>query len=240
MSKMVGMMNSKAVKAELRKLAKPQKAEIFKWFFKTKEGEYGFGDKFIGITVPEMRMVSKQFINLDLKEIESLLQSEIHEDRLTALFILVLKFKKEKLLREEIYNLYLKNTKFINNWDLVDSSADKIVGAFLLEKPRQVLYQLAKSSLVWDRRIAIVSTYQFIRANQFEDTLKISELLLNDPHDLIHKAVGWMLREVGKKSKKDLENFLNKHYQQMPRTMLRYSIEHFQAEIRQKYLHGQI
>jgi 3-methyladenine DNA glycosylase AlkD len=233
------------VKKELEKYINKEKAAFFPKFFKTGIGQYGEGDQFIGVTVPNQRKVSKMFYKeMELKDIQELLNSPIHEHRLTSLYILVLKFEKSKDLAEKkkIYDFYLKNAKKVNNWDLVDSSAHKIVGAYLLEteESRDILYKLAKSKNLWEQRISIISTWMFIREKQFDDTLKISEILLNHPHDLIHKAVGWMLREIGKKDEKVLKEFLNKHYKQMPRTMLRYAIEKFPEETRKKYLTNQI
>ena len=220
------------IKQDLQKLKDPEKAEILSRFFKTGKGEYGEGDIFLGIKVPEQRKIAKNY-NLSLKEIQELLSSNIHEYRLTALFILISKYKKSD--KKQIVNFYLKNTKNINNWDLVDISAPKILGDYLLDKDKSVLYNLAKSNNLWERRIAILSTFTFIRNNQFEDTLNISEILLNDKHDLIHKAVGWMLREIGKKDQEIEENFLDKHYKNMPRTMLRYAIEKFEENKRKFY-----
>lgn len=222
---------------DLKKLARQDKANFLPRFFKTGIGEYGEGDLFIGVTVPEQRQIALKYKGLPLEQIEELLKSPIHEERLTALFILVHRFTKAAPEEQkQIYDLYLKNTKSVNNWDLVDSSAHFIVGAYLFERPRQLLYQLASSDNLWERRIAMISTYYFIKRGQFTDTLKIAEILLVDKHDLIHKAVGWMLREIGNRDLKTEEAFLNKHYQQMPRTMLRYAIEKFSSEKRQHYL----
>lgn len=224
---------------DLQSLANPQKAKILQGFFKTGPGQYGEGDIFLGIIVPEQRKVAKKHIDLSLPEIQNLLDSKIHEYRLTALFILVDKYKKaDHNGKKEIVNFYLKNASEnnINNWDLVDLSAPNIVGDFLLDNDRKILYNLAKSKDLWEKRIAILSTFAFIRKGDFSDTLKISEILLNDKHDLIHKAVGWMLREVGKKDQKVLEEFLDKHCRVMPRTMLRYAIEKFDEEKRKTYL----
>jgi len=208
-------------------------------FFKTGPGEYGEGDVFIGVKVPDKRRVARKYRSLPLDEVIKLLQSKIHDHRQTALFILVGQFQKAGPdLQKEIYQLYLDNTPHINNWDLVDCSAPKIIGAYLLDKAaeRKILYRLAKSKSLWERRITILSTYTFIKGEQFADTLKIAELLLHDEHDLIHKAVGWMLREVGKRDQTEEEKFLKKHYREMPHTMLRYAIEKFPEEKRQHYL----
>jgi len=223
------------IKQELLNLQNPEKAKIHQRFFKTGKGEYGEGDKFLGITVPEQRKIAKEYPNLNLKEIQQLLSSNIHEHRLTSLFILINKYKDTKN-KEEIFNFYLKNTKNINNWDLVDTSAGAILGDYLFEKDKSLLYKLAKSDNLWERRIAIIATFRFIKNNKFEDTIKISEILLNDKHDLIHKAVGWMLREIGKRDQKTEEDFLKKYYKKMPRTMLRYAIERFEENKRKFYL----
>ncbi len=225
------------IKAELRKLGTPQKAKASAWFFKTGPGHYGEGDKFLGLTVPEQRAVAKKYSSLDYKSLKTLLNSPYHEERLVSLLILVERFKKgDAKERGNIYRFYFNNSKQVNNWDLVDLSADKIVGSFLLHKPRGILYKLAKSTNLWQKRIAIVATFAFIRAGQFTDTFKISEILLNDRHDLIHKAAGWMLREAGKRNRPALEKFLRAHYKQMPRTMLRYAIEKFPGARRQYYM----
>lgn len=236
------MSDAKQVKQSLSKLANPQKAKLLSRFFKTGQGEYGEGDIFLGISVPQQRLVAKKFFNLTLKEIEILLTSKIHEHRLVALLILVNQFQKEKVegRRKKIVTFYLKKARFINNWDLVDLSAPKVLGAWLVDKDRSVLFKLAKSKNLWEKRIAVLSTFAFIRENEFRQALKLSEILLNDDHDLIHKAVGWTLREVGKKDQRVLENFLKKHYRQMPRTMLRYAIERFKESERQAYLKGKV
>lgn len=227
-------------KKELKALADPEKAKILQRFFKTGKGEYGEGDRFLGICVPDQRKVARKFLNMRLEETENLLHSRIHEYRLTAVIIMVEKSKRgNEEEQEKIYKLYLKNTKWINNWDLVDLSAHYIVGAFLLDKPRKSLYSLAKSDLLWERRIAMISTFAFIRVGEFSDTLKLAKALLKDEHDLMHKAVGWMLREMGKKSDEgheELIRFLDKHTLQMPRTMLRYSIERLPEKQRLYYL----
>ena len=223
--------------ADFQKLRNPQKAKILSRFFKTGKGEYGEGDIFLGITVPQTRAIAKKYTHLNLKDLEKLLSSKIHEYRLIALLILIENYKKASIENKNlIFNFYIKNTKFINNWDLVDLSAPHIVGNFLLDKDKSILYNLAKSSNLWEKRIAIISTYAFIRLYKFKHTLKISEILMNDNHDLIHKAVGWMLREVGKRNKDVEEKFLNQHYKKMPRIMLRYAIEKFDNNKRKKYL----
>ena len=231
------MLELNKLKKELNSLANKKQALILQKFFKTGPGEYGEGDIFLGIKVPVQRQAAKKYSALSLKDLQVLLNSKIHEYRLTALIVLVNKYQKEENTgKEKIFNFYLKNYKNINNWDLVDLTAPKIVGDYLVNKPRDILYKLAQSNNLWKKRIAILSTYAFIRNNDFKDTLKISEILLNDEHDLIHKAVGWMLREVGKRDIMAEENFLNKYYKAMPRTMLRYAIERFSESKRKFYL----
>lgn len=227
---------------QLKKLANPKKALGVARFFKTGKGEYGEGDIFLGITVPETRVVAKQYKDLLLKEIEKLLQSKIHEERLLALFILVNQFKKaDEAKQKQIFDMYLTNTKYVNNWDLVDSSAEYIIGGYLMNRSKNVLKKLAQSTSIWERRIAIMATFQFIKQKQHDHTFIIAEILLKDTHDLIHKAVGWMLREVGKRIDESIEEiFLQQHYQKMPRTMLRYAIERFDEKKRKKYLNGEI
>ena len=208
-------------------------------FFKTGPGQYGEGDKFLGIRVPVLRKIARSHRQLDISKAETLLHSEFHEIRLTALLILVERYKGgDDSLRQEIYELYLRNSKFINNWDLVDVSAPAIVGHFLADRDRDVLYDLAVSGNLWERRIAILATFHFIRAGSFTDTIRLAEILLDDQHDLLHKAVGWMLREVGKRDPDLLIDFLDRHYPKMARTMLRYAIERLPEEVRQAYLKG--
>jgi 3-methyladenine DNA glycosylase AlkD len=237
------MSNLQSLKSELKSLSNPEKARVLQRFFKTGKGEYAEGDIFLGIPVPESRKIAKKYLALSREEIKALLESKIHEERLIALLILVHQFKKAKKNRLEqrrIFNFYLSNTKHINNWDLVDLSAPNIVGEFAFKDETSILNLLARSQNLWEKRIAIVSTLTFIRKRKFGETLAISEMLLNDQHDLIHKAVGWMLREVGKRNLEILELFLKSHYKQMPRTMLRYAIEKFPEEKRQMYLKGEI
>jgi 3-methyladenine DNA glycosylase AlkD len=222
---------------ELNKLANPDKAQILQSFFKTKKGQYGEGDIFLGITVPQQRQFAKKYNHLSIPELQKLLNSKIHEQRLIALLILTNKFKRNQ---KEIFEFYLKNAKQVNNWDLVDLTAPNIIGNYLQDKDKSILYQLARSPNLWEKRIAIVSTYTFIRNNQFKDTLAISKILLNDKHDLIHKAVGWMLREVGKRDQNKLETFLKQNYNKVSRTTLRYAIERFPEEKRRAYLKNQI
>ncbi len=222
---------------ELQSYADPKRAAISLRFFKTGKGQYGEGDHFIGVTVPQSRLIAKKYRALPLKEIKLLLANPIHEARLLALLILVEQFRNaEEKEQKEIFDFYLVNRTTINNWDLVDSSADKILGAYLFDRDTALLHTFASSNDLWERRIAIVATFYFIKQNRFEETFRIAELLLSDTHDLIHKAVGWMLREVGKRDQATLERFLLKHYTKMPRTMLRYAIERFDKEKRQFYL----
>lgn len=225
------------LKSELSKLANKKQAAILADFFKTGQGEYGAGDIFLGIKVPVQRSVAKKFSNLSLADLQNLLKSKIHENRLVALLILLKQYNQAgEAKRKKLVEFYLKNTKNINNWDLVDLSCHYILGDYLLDKPRRILYKLAKSKNLWEKRIAIISTFAFIRKNEFSDTLKISEILLKDQHDLIHKASGWMLREVGKRDQTVLENFLRQHCKTMPRTMLRYAIEKLSEKKRKFYL----
>lgn len=226
---------------ELRKYEDPQKSEFAKRFFKTGKGEYAEGDQFFGLTTPQMLEVVKKFREMPTAEIKKLIKSPIHEARMSSLQLLKWKFQKgDEKTKTDIYNFYLTNTKYINNWDLVDVTAPLIIGEYLKDKSRVILCKLAKSTLLWDKRISIISTYSFIRVKDYRDTLKVSEILLNDKHDLIHKAVGWMLREVGKRDLDSEETFLKKHYKTMPRTMLRYAIEKFPEEKRKSYLLGKI
>ncbi len=227
----------KLVIDELTKHEDPKKAQFLQKFFKTGRGQYGEGDIFLGVNMPTIRRISKDFITLSNSEIEKLLESPIHECRMLALIIMVNQFKKaSELERKKLFNLYLANTSKINNWDLVDVSCRDIVGEYLLDKDRQRLYQLAKSKNLWERRIAIVSTWYFIKHNQLEDTFKISIILIDDKHDLIHKAVGWMLREAGKKDEQALKDFLNKYANKLPRTALRYSLEKLPNIEKQYYM----
>jgi len=219
---------------ELQDNANLEQSKILQRFFKTGEGQYGEGDIFLGIKVPIQRKIAKKYIGLPLIKIQKLLDSKIHEYRLVGLIILTEKFKKNA--DPEIFNFYLQNAENINNWDLVDISAPNIVGEFLFDKEKNILYELARSENLWEKRIAIISTFNFIKKEEFEDALAISELLLNDSHDLIHKAVGWMLREIGKRDENILEDFLKKHYKEIHRTTLRYAIEKFEEEKRKNYL----
>jgi 3-methyladenine DNA glycosylase AlkD len=227
-----------AILRRLRSLGNPESAKILQGFFKTGPGEYGEGDVFLGLRVPETRRLAKEFRDAaGLADIKELLQSELHEARLFALMLLVEQFQRgDEPKRREIYDLYLASTNRINNWDLVDVSAAPIVGGWLFARSRAPLHRLAKSKSLWERRISVIATLHFIRQGDFADTLKICELLLDDEQDLMHKACGWMLRETGKRDVKTLERFLDRHAAAMPRTMLRYAIERFPEPRRQHYL----
>lgn len=230
-------MKYEEIKQQLLDFGNPEKAEHAKYFFKTGKGQYGEGDRFIGVTVPETRSVAKANKDTSLQELEKLLNDEMHECRLCALIILTEQFKKaDNAKRKEIFDFYLAKTHRINNWDLVDLSCPNIVGEWLKDKDRTVLYDLADSNLLWNQRIAMVSTYAFIRQNDFADVLRLSEKFLTHRHDLMHKACGWMLREAGKRNEKTLTDFLDKHYMKMPRTMLRYAIEKLSPEQRNVYM----
>jgi 3-methyladenine DNA glycosylase AlkD len=232
-------MHARKIRNRLRKLADKNKAKVLRGFFKTGQGHYGEGDVFLGITVPMLRKVAKESGTTPFPDVIQLLRSAIHEERLLALLLLIHAYTNaHDTLKRKIYNLYVKNSRYINNWDLVDLSAPNIVGNYLMDKNREPLYALARSRDLWKKRIAILATLHFIRQNDFTDTLQISEILLNDDHDLIHKAVGWMLREVGKRDLRVEEEFLQQHYKKMPRTMLRYAIERFPEARRKKYLNG--
>ena len=224
---------TKTITSELQALSNAEKREIFPRFFKAGKGEYGEGDRFLGVTVPNVRAIAKQHKDIALAEIQELIQSEWHEVRLCALLIMVEKSKKkDEALRQQLFDFYLSQTDRINNWDLVDLSCRFIVGEYLLDKSRDILYQLAQSSLLWDNRIAIVSTYAFIRKGQLEDTYALSDLMMQHPHDLMHKAIGWMLREAGKRNPERLYDYVMSHRADMPRTMLRYAIEKFSPKER--------
>ena len=224
---------TKTITNELQALSDAEKREIFPKFFKAGKGEYGEGDRFLGVTVPNIRAIAKLHKDISIEEIRELIQSEWHEVRLCALIIMVEKSKKkDEALRKELFNLYLSQTKQINNWDLVDLSCRFIIGEYLLDKSRDILYQLAQSPLLWDNRIAIVSTYAFIRKGQLEDTYALSDLMMQHPHDLMHKAIGWMLREAGKRNPERLYDYVMSHRADMPRTMLRYAIEKFSPKER--------
>jgi 3-methyladenine DNA glycosylase AlkD len=229
------------IRARLQRLGTKKRAQVSQSFFKTGPGEYGAGDIFLGVTVPELRKLALEYQAITLAETVRLLQSPIHEERLLALLLLVRSCARgDKDTKKRIYELYLQNTRYVNNWDLVDASAEHIVGAFLMERSKKPLYDLAKSKDLWERRIAIMATFHFIKSNEFAETLKIAGMLLSDKEDLIHKAVGWMLREIGKRHIQIEERFLREHYTKMPRTMLRYAIERFPEAKRQRYLRGKV
>ena len=224
---------TKTITNKLQALSDAEKREIFPKFFKAGKGEYGEGDRFLGVTVPNIRAIAKLHKDISIEEIRELIQSEWHEVRLCALIIMVEKSKKkDEALCKELFNLYLSQTKRINNWDLVDLSCRFIIGEYLLDKSRDILYHLAQSPLLWDNRIAIVSTYAFIRKGQLEDTYVLSDIMMHHPHDLMHKAIGWMLREAGKRNPERLYDYVMSHRADMPRTMLRYAIEKFSPKER--------
>ena len=225
------------VRRDLRKVASAERAKINQWFFKTGPGEYGHGDRFLGVTVPQLRAIARTHQDLQLEEVRELLTSRWHEERLLALLILVRQYGRgDERTRRTVYRLYLRHTRWINNWDLVDSSAAQIVGAHLEAGDRSILRRLARSKSLWERRIAMIATSHYIRKGDFNDALAIATLLVGDEHDLIHKAVGWMLREIGNRDRDVEERFLRKHAAAMPRTMLRYAAEKFPEAIRRRYL----
>jgi 3-methyladenine DNA glycosylase AlkD len=227
--------------AALKAHADPQQAKILQRFFRTGPGEYGEGDIFMGVKVPQTRTVARQFRSAPLDQVLALLKSPVHEERFMALMLLVDRYSTGvDKVRMAVYASYLKNTNYINNWDLVDLSAPQIVGYHLLTRDRSILRRLAKSKSLWERRISILATFRFIRDKEFSDAFRIAEILMGDKHDLIHKAVGWMLREIGKRDMKVEEEFLMRNYKRMPRTMLRYAIERFPEIKRQAYLKGTV
>jgi len=232
-------MGTAEIQRELEGLADPGHAAILQRFFKTGPGEYGEGDRFRGLRLPVLRKLAKKYGDLPLGAAVGLLQSAFHEDRLLALLILIQRYYPgDAALRGEIHHLYLAHRGWVNNWDLVDASAPHLLGHYLRERPKDPLTRLAASRVLWDRRLAIIATFDFIRQGEFDQTLRVAGLLLGDPEDLIHKAVGWMLREVGKREAAVAEAFLEAHYRRMPRTMLRYAIERFPEARRQAYLKG--
>jgi len=234
-------METAAIQGELEDLADPGHAAILQRFFKTGPGEYGEGDRFRGLRLPVLRKMARKYRHLPLAAAASLLQSAFHEDRLLALLILIQRYYPgDAALRGEIHHLYLEHRSLVNNWDLVDASAPHLLGHYLRDRPKDPLTRLAASRVLWDRRMAIIATFDFIRQGEFDETFRIARLLLGDPEDLIHKAVGWMLREVGKREAAVAEAFLQVHYRQMPRTMLRYAIERFPEARRQAYLKGTV
>ncbi|MBN3040787.1 MAG: DNA alkylation repair protein [Candidatus Omnitrophica bacterium] len=230
------------IRAQLNKLSEPKKAQVLKSFFKTGSGQYAEGDIFLGVAVPQLRELARTYKDISLQNLLIFFHSPIHEERLLALLVLVSKYKTaaDKALKRSVYCLYLKNIKYVNNWDLVDLTAHHIIGDYLFDKDKDTIYKLAGSEVIWQRRIAIVSTFFYIKKNIFNHTLDVAAMLLYDSADLIHKAVGWMLREVGKRNRSEEEVFLKKHYKTMPRTMLRYAIERFPEKSRQAYLKSKV
>lgn len=229
------------IQERVRREANPEVAGRLQRFFKTGPGQYGEGDLFLGIRVPDLRRLAKAFQDVPVPVLPLLLASPYHEERMLALLLMIRSFERgDERDRERMYRLYLANTTYINNWDLVDVSAPHIVGANLQDREKTPLYDLARSSMLWERRISIVATFHDIRRHRFDDALAVAELLLSDTEDLIHKAVGWMLREIGKRNVSVLEGFLVRHYRDMPRTMLRYAIEKFSEKKRMAYLKGMV
>ena len=238
---MITRLRASDICSRLQVLGDRERVKVLQRFFKTAQGEYGEGDVFVGLRVPEIRKLAKEYQALPFAEIIRLLQSFIHEARLLSLLILVRAYTQgDASLQEQIFNLYLQNTRFINNWDLVDASAEYIVGSHLRYRSRSPLHALAVSNLLWDRRISIMATFHYIKCGEFAETLRIAELLLRDPEDLIHKAVGWILREIGKRDHATEEKFLKAHCKTMPRTMLRYAIEKYPENLRQQYMRREI
>jgi 3-methyladenine DNA glycosylase AlkD len=234
-------MNARDIQKRLQALGDQQRVPVLQRFFKTGPGEYGEGDVFVGLRVPALRTLAREYQGLAHRETIRLLHSPIHEARLLALIILVRGFSHgSQAAQQQIYRSYLQNTRFINSWDLVDASAEHIVGAYLMELDKAPLFVLAAADLLWERRIAIMATFHYIKQGEFSAPLHLAHRLLGDPEELIHKAVGWMLREVGKRRQPIAETFLSAHYRTMPRTMLRYAIERFPEDLRQRYLHGKI
>lgn len=225
------------IRRDMTAWADPKRAAVSLRFFKTGPGEYGAGDVFAGLAVPKVRALARTYRDLPLRDVRTLLRSKVHEERQLALFILVDQFRKaDESARKVIYDLYLSHTRYVNNWDLVDGSAEHIVGLFLKDKPKTPLFRLAKSNRLWERRIAMLSTFVYIKSGEFGVALRIARMLLHDREDLIHKAVGWMLREIGQRDRDVEEEFLTRHAAGMPRTMLRYAIEKFPASLRKKYM----
>ncbi len=226
-----------SIQKELQSVANPDRVSCLQKFFKTGPGEYAEGDIFIGVYVPDIRKIAKKYLDISLDDLLFLLSSKIHEERLLAIILLVNKYKiASDTDKKNIYDFYIKHRRYVNNWDLVDLSAGYIVGEFLKDKDRGVLFDFARSPVLWDRRIAIVATQAFIKQDDLQSTFEISKVLLNDPHDLIHKAVGWMLREAGKKNFDELVDFLDTHIGNMPRTMLRYALEKFPSRLRKEFM----
>ena len=234
-------MKTEEIRKRLRDLADEKKAGVLRRFFKTGPGEYGEGDVFLGLTVPQLRKLAREYRDTSDPQVRDLIMSPVHEERMLALFLLMGKYSEGGGKRKkDIYTFYLEHVRFVNNWDLVDLSAPSVVGDFLLDRSRKPLYRLARSTSLWERRIAVLATFTFVKQGQFSDTLKIAEILLSDKEDLIQKAVGWMLREVGKRDLNAEEGFLRVHYRKMPRTMLRYAIERFAPSKRKLYLEGKV
>lgn len=232
-----------SLKDDLNSYAEPSRTEVLKKYFKVFPGGYGEGDEFIGIRAPNLRIVTKNYYkSISLKELRELISSNIHEYRLAAVLILVLKYEKSKSeeSRREVVGFYIEQIKFVNNWDLIDSSAHKILGIHLLNRETKLLFDFAYSDDLWLQRISIITTFQFIRNNKFDLTFDIAKILLHHDHDLIHKGVGWMLREVGNRNFKITFDFLKLHYTEMPRTMLRYAIEKFPEDLRQDFLKNRV
>lgn len=235
------MITVQDIRRVLRRLGRKRHAKALQKYFKTGPGEYAEGDVFLGIPVPRLRKLAREYRDLRLKDVERLLQSPVHEERLFSLLVLVSRFSRAgRIEQRQIYSLYFRNTQFVNNWDLVDLSAPHIVGKFLAKRDKEPISCLAESSSVWDRRIAVMSTFHFIREGHFTEALRIAGFLLSDEEDLVHKAVGWMLREIGKRDMRVEEKFLRQHCRKMPRTMLRYAVERFPERKRRKYLAGTV
>lgn len=231
------MATAKKAQARLRSFTSSQQASQLARFFKTGPGQYGEGDRFLGVMVPQTRLVAREFQDLDFPEIQRLLKSPFHEDRLLGLVILVLQFEKgTEAHRKRVFNFYVRSKAAVNNWDLVDVTAPKIVGPWLQDRPKGLLRKWVQSSRLWDRRLAVLSTFAFFRRKDFALFLEFARILLNDPEDLMHKAVGWGLREVGKRDEATLRAFLDRHGRKMPRTMLRYAIERLPSTVRRRYL----
>jgi 3-methyladenine DNA glycosylase AlkD len=229
------------IQQELKSLADPRHAAVLQRFFKTGPGQYGERDRFRGIRVPVLRKVARKYRHLSLAEAEQLLQSAFHEDRLLALLLLIEHYyRDDDTVRDGIHRFYLDHTGWVNNWDLVDASAPHLVGHYLKDRSKDLLIRLAASRVLWERRMAIMATFHFIKQGDYDETFRVARLLLGDPEDLIHKAVGWMLREVGKRDVTAAEAFLQAHYRKMPRTMLRYAIERLPEARRQAYLKGAV
>lgn len=226
---------------DLKSVSDEQRVTVLLRFFKTRKGQYGYGDKFVGIKTPDLaKIIKKYYRDISFEDLKFFVTNPIHEYRVFGFMCLVHKYEKEDENKEEIYKYFKKYMKYLNNWDLVDITVPHVIGDYMFNKKKDWLYNLARSKNLWYRRIAIMSTFEFIRRGEYEDTLKISEILLNDKEDLIHKAVGWMLREIGKKDLTVEEEFLKKHYNNMPRTMLRYAIEKFDEPKRKNYLYGRV